>query len=111
MSDEEPRSLTDDQIKADYRTDPNFLPAIMREVEALDDKLAGDDDDITISKESLRTIQMGMRALAKTQSEMVMMNVKMKTAESGLFGDSDHGDRGANCDYNPFNRVNTGDWF
>ncbi|TDW91130.1 hypothetical protein EV647_4701 [Kribbella sp. VKM Ac-2566] len=28
----------------------------------------------------------------------------------GISGDNDTGDRGANCDYNPFNKVNFGDF-
>jgi hypothetical protein len=96
MSDEKSFSLSDDQIKTDYRTDPDFLPIVMREVEALGGRLEGvpDGEQVAVPVESLRTMRMGMLAMAKNQTELVQ----------GFAGATR--DRGANCDYNPLKGIN-----
>jgi hypothetical protein len=98
---EEKHSLSDEQIKADYRTDPDFLPRLMREMAALETRIgdAGDSEETSVPVESLRTMRMGMLAMVKSQTEFA----------AGFGFDADRGDRGPNCDYNPFIRVNTGD--
>jgi len=98
MSDEKPYSLSDDQIKTDYRTDPDFLPIVMREVEALESRLKDvpDGEQVSVPVESLRTMQMGMLAMAKNQTELAR--------GFGFAGGG--GDHGANCDYNPFKGIN-----
>jgi len=59
---------------------------------------AGDGDTIEVPVETLRRVNMRMRILPKNQTEFL-----------GEFGGG-RGDRGANCDYKPFNKVNTGDF-
>jgi hypothetical protein len=102
MADDSTQSLTDDQMKADYRTDPGFLPSILKEFADLEGRLdnAGDVDEITVPVASLNRMRMGMRAIVKAQTELGFLG----------FGDNDHGDRGSNCDYNPFIQINTGDF-
>jgi hypothetical protein len=102
MSDDATRSLTDDQIKADYRNDPGYLPSVLKEFADLEDRMAkaGGVDEIMVPVASLNRMRMGMRAIVKSQTELGFLG----------FGDNDHGDRGANCDYNPFIRINTGDF-
>jgi hypothetical protein len=95
MPDEKHYSLSDDQIKTDYRTDPSFLPIVMREVEALEGRLknVADGEQVSVPVESLRTMQMGMLAMAKNQTELARAF------------EGSHGDRGSNCDYNPFKKI------
>jgi hypothetical protein len=102
MADEEQYSLSDDEIKSDYRTNPEPLREAFRHVGEIEERIrdAGDGDSIEVPVEALRRISMGMRIMAKSQSELSVV---------GQAG-GDHGDRGANCDYNPFNVVNTGDF-
>lgn len=105
MADAPDRSLTDEQMRTDYRTERAFLPNIFRELAAVEKQLSEKDvnsDEITLSARSASMLCMGIRSFAKNQTELGGM--------LGLFGDGfNTGDRGANCDYNPFNRVNFGD--
>jgi hypothetical protein len=96
---DEPNSLSDDQINADYRDDPSFLPNLVKEMTTLDDRIkdAGEGEEVSVPVESLRAMRMGMNAIVKAQTEFAG------------FGDHDRGNRGANCDYNPFNKIDIGD--
>lgn len=96
-------SLSDEQMRADYRTDPNFLRDVMQEVRDLEFRLEKSDgrQEISVPVASLNRMRMGIRALYKAQTEFGSL---------GLFGDgNNHGDRGSNCDYNPFGGINFGD--
>jgi hypothetical protein len=102
MSDSTEHSLSDDQVKTDYRTDPDFLPEVLREFVALENRITDTDgaEEIMVPVKTLHMVRMGMRAMIKTQTELGAL---------GFGFDNDHGDRGASCDYNPFAGINTGD--
>src|SRR5919108_3258873 len=101
MADEEQRSLTDDEIKSDYRTNPDLLRDALRHADALEQYIrdAGDRDRVEVPVESLQSMRRGVLVLAKSQTELGFLG----------FGDNDRGDRGPRCDYKPFIKVDIGD--
>jgi hypothetical protein len=113
MPEEGQQSLSDEQIKTDYRTDPYFFGNVLKEVVAFQQRLrdAGDSEHVTVPAKSLRDLTMGTLALIKLQTEFSIKPLVTEAAATpSSFGfDNDHGDRGAHCDYNPFIGINTGD--
>lgn len=104
MASDTNNSLTDDQMRVDFRSDPTYLVGVIREMVELEARLKdrGDDEEITVPVATMNRMVMGMRGLVKIQTEI--------GPPMALFGDGNNrGDRGANCDYNPFGGVNFGD--
>jgi hypothetical protein len=97
-------TLSEDQIR-DYVTtnDDHFRQVLVRTEKLVDDNAGQDDaEQITIRAASLREMQMTMASMYKTLRDSVL-------DEEFLAAGGDRGDRGSNCDYNPFNRINHGD--
>lgn len=100
--------LTEDQMQVDFRSDPTYMSGALREMLDLEARLKdrGDDEEMTVPVATMNRMVMAMRALIKTQTEFGNFG----TGPGAFLGDGkNRGDRGANCDYNPFNKVNFGD--
>lgn len=95
MADEEQYSLSDDEIKSDYRTNPEPLREAFRHLGELEERMGERDDGETIEVPvaTLRRVSMGLRIMAKSSTEF------MGAREGG------GGNRGSGCDYNPFKKI------
>lgn len=103
MENDKNSSLTDDQMHVDFRSDPSYMVAVIRDMVDMEGRLKGrgDDEEVTVPVATMNRMLMGIRGLVKVQTEL---------GSVGLFGDGNNrGDRGANCDYNPFSGINFGD--
>lgn len=108
MPDEGQYSLSDDEIKsADFRTDPSFLPSVMKAAVAIEQRMNETEaDEIAVPRGELERLRVGVLALIKVQTEF---SFKPQTGDEDFGWDDNHGDRGSGCDYNPFGGINTGD--
>ena len=103
MSEEEQHTLSEEQIRSDFRTNQDLFHVVLRQLDALGNEMrdADDRDQISVSVGALRTVRQGTLAMIKTIGDLTLRPP---------FGDStDRGDRGNSCDYNPFRGVDTGD--
>ena len=96
----EKHSLADSQIQSSYQRNSKYLGEAMREATSLlaDKSEAKDTDQVYVSVASLRTLARGLIATNKMIAEAPSGGRRANT-----------GDRGTNCDYNPFNKVDFGD--
>ena len=95
MADGGERSLTDEDVTSDYRTDTQYIGNLLRQLSSLETRVtdAKGSDQVTMPVEELNSLTMGMRAMVKNQTDL------------GGVREASNGDRGRHCDYNPFNKI------
>ncbi|GEL20895.1 hypothetical protein [Pseudonocardia asaccharolytica] len=98
MSEGERYSLRDADIGDYLRTNSNFFRDAMSHADSLMERTkdAADSDEVAVPVESLRMMRQAMVAMSKTINDTTL------PVEESLF----NGDKGANCDYNPFRKIN-----